>query len=1437
MMQLLFKKKIDRHALRIIGMALFFLSVLCIGSVNAEISSPDPCDGNICTGELVVGEQTVRYSYTEHISPDGTLKVRLNAGTYSTGTMISHMIHDLPAFDTADAQANPYNGSTVLPLERIDPTQTLFERYDSDGCGSCIVDQVFSVDYSGLADGSHTFDLTVFHHGASGTKNDLTFYVDSGAPSNTDESESWSLPDMDEPCADDVDNDLDFRTDCADDSCIGSVGKVAVLGAICEQPETTCQHGFDNDADGLTDCLDPDCDGLVGGDDGQLCQFENEYGENYCTDGFDNDGDGLTDCLDNTETVDGQSCWKTPSYGCPDKEDCATPIDDDKDSAFSDDWDKAPTTGINCQDYDCEGNEACPAVEHRTADDDAADFQCFNGIDDDLDGLVDCADPDCLGMDDGVNICYESEFDLEERYMLCNNDFDDDGDITYDCEDADCEQEFGNCGPCPEREDITYVMCADGKDNDADGLIDCADPDCLNSGPGPNASLGYFEDAARCAIDENDNDLCSDGWDNDADGLADCADDQCIGKDGGQVDLNPVTCEASESSCSDRFDNDGDGFMDCVDSDCWTGGDCAGTWNTAACLLVPELSSFSAFASVDPTVTAAAYVSTHVNSTDVIRLVGSGTYESVAIVIGDSTDDDAVYSYAAPESDCQLTGPGSGDMSFVQTPGRVLHIFNIAGQTINGFDITLTCSTPATPESWRSYPISISMKKTDGQTEVGDLMFNHILYEDTAPTVSDIEAEGEGPSGTITLKRGESRRFRVVAEDPDMGIGSSGICSCTVEVDGDEYSTPDGDCVTGPISGTFDSDGTIDVRALAMDGVNNSSAYTPIRTFDVNVTPRMVDPPLSVRPYGIPAGWQDSPYFRDDRMEMELDVSFETGVGDDFSTNDCDIWIYNANGTQIGGPGGPSHTVMGTALGNQIDCNNTFNLADVVPNWNDGEYFVSVSTEDSDGDAVLSNRQVFYVCNSKPRFFDPENICSWADFDGDLWADAIYDNIYSADKKPCDNCVGLYNPDQGDRNANGIGEMCEPDDVYGRCETSRDVICDTSLDAADCNPPANPDMKCCPIDPDTGNPEACIQDWGLCLADFNICKLEHDEECGWCRDNGVKTDVGCQDDEDCTVVGLSGPCGSGDGFCQDDPDTSCRRDVDCVDAGLEGPCQEANICEQMISPWLETKQGNLFSNKKILAPVSPPADRYNATYCITAQGSIMNYRSELCGLETDEDTQLERPKPENSYRTMLGLVDITGLKEGRYGDVEKHTPASFQNYWNNPQPLDGKVIHVEANGTDVVVNGREIMNAALDGEGNGTVLIEGGNLRIEDNVYYQDSPVSRLSNLASLGWIVLPRPDGTMGNVYVKGSVRRLVGAFLVGGEEGFDTVAPPLEVSDIPLRMEGLVVARKVVLDRIYRNPDQGSEQIIYDGRAVANPPPGFADISSSLPKITDVP
>jgi len=178
---------------------------------------------------------------------------------------------------------------------------------------------------------------------------------------------------------------------------------------------------------------------------------------------------------------------------------------------------------------------------------------CTNGVDDNGDGVADCADPQCLGH--AYCIAYQE--------FACDNGADDDGDGLTDCDDPDCQQ-APRCHPESE------LACADGVDNDSDGLTDCDDPDCQQT------------DACR--------EICDDGVDNNGNGQVDCADEQCwssplcrtedcgngVDDDGdGLIDCQDSDCAvvprcAQVERCDDGVDNDADGLVDCDDPDCAT---------------------------------------------------------------------------------------------------------------------------------------------------------------------------------------------------------------------------------------------------------------------------------------------------------------------------------------------------------------------------------------------------------------------------------------------------------------------------------------------------------------------------------------------------------------------------------------------------------------------------------------------------------------------------------------------------------------------------------------------------------------------------------------------------------------------------------------------------------------------------------------------------
>ena len=211
--------------------------------------------------------------------------------------------------------------------------------------------------------------------------------------------------------------------------------------------------------------------------------------------------------------------------------------------------------GLNCQSFD---DTLCLSLQIENDD-----TLCADTVDNDADGLIDCADPSCAGYPD-TTVCIETNCtdgvdndsngltDCNDRDCsnnpACAGDFeqnctdgtDNDGDAYVDCNDFDCADET----ICIE------TLCDDTVDNDGDGHVDCEDFDCLYT-------------AANCAVGKELTDAtCSDGLDQDGNTFIDCRDFSCL--------KSPLVtvCEGNPVTCADGLDNDHNGVTDCADIAC-----------------------------------------------------------------------------------------------------------------------------------------------------------------------------------------------------------------------------------------------------------------------------------------------------------------------------------------------------------------------------------------------------------------------------------------------------------------------------------------------------------------------------------------------------------------------------------------------------------------------------------------------------------------------------------------------------------------------------------------------------------------------------------------------------------------------------------------------------------------------------------------------------
>jgi hypothetical protein len=179
---------------------------------------------------------------------------------------------------------------------------------------------------------------------------------------------------------------------------------------------------------------------------------------------------------------------------------------------------------------------------------------CFDSIDDDGDGLLDCADPDCEGAfgdgcDTGLEgVCATGTLLCREGNEACSPDQLPVSEGPFG--DATCSDEVdGDCDGLTDGDDTSCQMaletaCFDGADDDQDGLVDCEDPDCggavlgsCDTGEAGLCAAGTItcsNDVSVCLADQEaeieaptDGPFCSDGLDNDCDARVDAEDEDC----------------------------------------------------------------------------------------------------------------------------------------------------------------------------------------------------------------------------------------------------------------------------------------------------------------------------------------------------------------------------------------------------------------------------------------------------------------------------------------------------------------------------------------------------------------------------------------------------------------------------------------------------------------------------------------------------------------------------------------------------------------------------------------------------------------------------------------------------------------------------------------------------------------------------------------------
>jgi len=384
---------------------------------------------------------------------------------------------------------------------------------------------------------------------------------------------------------------------------------------------------------------------------------------------------------------------------------------------------------------------------------------------------------------------------------------------------------------------------------------------------------------------------------------------------------------------------------------------------------------------------------------------------------------------------------------------------------------------------------------------------------------------------------------------------------------------------------------------------------------------------------------------------------------------------------------------------------------------------------------------------------------------------------------------------------------------------------------------------------------------------------------GWAKITALKDDgwlsLNCQNDE----LATGGYCGTSQHGL-----TVIEKDIGCKDsgsskkakvlsgfawnnqgneAGLGWVSFDPTIAE--LQPWLQTKYSDIYSRTGVRS-LTGEAPGYNATYLILAKGAIVDFVSARGESWLDPNYGvIDFPTPQTRYSNVLGKLDITGLlckfSSGRCTNSYGQKVIAIDDIDDLPTKigpatskyLDGNIYYADGNLTIAEAGTIQFTNETEFGNGAGTIIVD-GDLTINSNIVYDDTDsLDKFRNLASVAWVV-------RGDLKIGPAVTNLAGNFIVLGDpEAGDCLADvgddrsgrqenagcgqvyscqPYSASSCAqsqLRVSGLIMAKKFYLDRTfvdkYAAIKEGSEVVIYDGRLLANVPPGFSDFVKALP------
>lgn len=293
---------------------------------------------------------------------------------------------------------------------------------------------------------------------------------------------------------------------------------------------------------------------------------------------------------------------------------------------------------------------------------------------------------------------------------------------------------------------------------------------------------------------------------------------------------------------------------------------------------------------------------------------------------------------------------------------------------------------------------------------------------------------------------------------------------------------------------------------------------------------------------------------------------------------------------------------------------------------------------------------------------------------------------------------------------------------------------------------------------------------------------------------------------------------------------------------LIGPGWE-NYLGVINAPWFETKFSSIYGLKGLGSSnqYTPPANTNSATYCIwsdskNGNGTITNMTSKTGCLKPNYSGSAKFPSETNQLTTIDGLLNVNALIGQATAGGTEYGGRDVGIILKSIESLDNKVYYFNGTDGDAFINDEIIIKNGRNSNTNGAgTIIINGDLRINKNIRYENSPVQfSKNNLATVSFIV-------KGDVIIDPTVDTVSGIFIVLGADGQQSCNPVVDKcgrfvtgnnnSDVGLTVNGMVMARKFILERTRNNNNGASESFIYDGRVSINTPPGLSNVTKGLP------